>query len=58
MEKDVERDEIAAFLESNGLDGYEVHIIKWREKLGTSVPYTLEHVLEDFYEFIKCHQQL
>ena len=51
-------DEITAFLEANGLDGYEDHVVKTRHKLNTDVPYTLEHVLEDFYEFIKCHQQL
>jgi hypothetical protein len=54
----MERDEIAAFLEANDLGGYEAHVIKTRHKLNTDVPYTLEHVLEDFYEFIKCHKQL
>jgi hypothetical protein len=46
-------DIITDFLNSNGLENHIDHIVKYRHKLNTDVPYTLEHILEDFCEFME-----
>ena len=44
---------IIDFLNSNGLIDQKDHIVKVRKKLDGDIPYTLEHILEDFCEFIE-----
>jgi hypothetical protein len=44
---------IIDFLNSNGLIDQKDHIVKVRQKLDGDTPYTLEHILEDFCEFIE-----
>ncbi len=44
---------IIDFLNSNGLIDQKDHIVKVRQKLDGDIPYTLEHILEDFCEFIE-----
>ena len=44
------------FLQGNDLDLQSEMIVKFRSKLYKDVPVTLKDVLEDFYEYLKYHQ--
>ena len=44
---------IIDFLASNGLENHINHVVKVRHKLGNDIPYTLEHILEDFTEYME-----
>jgi hypothetical protein len=46
-------DIINDFLNSNGLENHKNHIVKVRHKLDKEIPYTLEHILEDFREYME-----
>ena len=44
------------FLHGNDLDLQSEMVVKVRTKLYRDVPVTLKDVLEDFYEYLKRHQ--
>lgn len=44
------------FLQGNDLDLQSEMVVKVRTKLYRDVPVTLKDVLEDFYEYLKRHQ--
>ena len=44
------------FLQGNDLDLQSEMVVKVRTKLYRDVPVTLKDVLEDFYEYLKYHQ--
>jgi hypothetical protein len=44
------------FLQGNDLDLQSEMVVKVRTKLYRDVPVTLKDVLEDFYEYLKHHQ--
>ena len=44
------------FLQGNDLELQSEMVVKVRTKLYRDVPVTLKDVLEDFYEYLKYHQ--
>ncbi len=49
-------DLVIDFLKSNGLENHINHVVKVRHKLDKEIPYTLEHILEDFCEYMEMRE--